>query len=933
MTLPHSPLRRARLLAPLLLSLAALPAQAQPAEQRAAAAAARGDLRAAQIEWRNAARQNPGSNTARLALAEASLEIGDGETAEREARAALQQGADPSTAMGLLLRAYLITGRHDALLRDFPEATPDPGGQVAAGRAMALLALGQVEPARAAIEAGLRSAPEGAAPNLAAAALAQAEGDRTGAELLIDRLLAREPRLVEALIRKGALLFARGEPAEAVQRFDAALAVTPGHVSALLRRAEARLALGQVPGATQDLDAALLVVPNSAAGHYLRAVVAGGARDWAAMDRALQRVGPLLGSFPDGFLLLATAKRGTGQMAQAEDAARRHLARNPADPRGAKLVAAFELQANRPADAALVLTQLAARGGADAEALDLLGRLHAAAGRRREAVAAFTGASQLAPQDAGLLARLAAAQLGVGDLAGMVRAAQGALTLNPTISGMRELLAFAALYRGDLAGVRQELARLTVEERRGEAARVLEASALIMQIDLRPARALLNEVLAASPGSVAARIALVRIARLEGRDEEMEALLGEVLRLDPANIEAAGQLLEAIRPDGPRRAQALGVLRASHAANPGNPALGIRLAQALVQAGEAGEAVALLTRGPLGALDDAEAQMERAEALAALGDFPAAEAASRAALAMEPRALRARRQLAALQFRGGDAAGAEATLLQGLREDPADPALLQGLAALVRQARGLDAALEFATRMAREPTAQPAGAALRGDILMAVNQPAEAARAYAAAQAERPSAYLALRHAGALRAAGQAEASAAALRAWLERAPEDNDAAMMISQLDIEAGRLSAAEQRLEALLERRPDDALALNNLAWLLRLKEDPAAALRARGLAERGYYLSPGADVADTLGWILARDGQPAQAVLLLRHSARLRPQATTEPGAAYRLAYALKASGARAEALAVLAPAMEARPASSFPERPAALQLLAELRRPE
>lgn len=922
-----SPLRHALL----LLCLAGTPALAQPAELRAAAAAARGDLRAAQIEWRNAARQNPGSNAARLALAEASLEIGDGETAEREARAALQQGADPATAMGLLLRAYLISGRQDALLQAFPETQPDPGGQVAAARGMALLGLGQTEPARAAIEASLRSAPEGAAPNLAAAALAQAEGDRTGAELLMDRLLAREPRLVEALIRKGSLLFARGEAAEAVQRFDAALAITPGQVSALLRRAEARLALGQLPGATQDLDAALLVVPNSAAGHYLRAVAAAGTRDWAGMDRALQRVGPMLGNFPDGFLLLSTAKRGIGQMAQAEDAARRHLARQPADPRGAKLVAAFDLQANRPGDAAMVLAQLAGNGGADAEALDLLGQLHAAAGRRRQAVIAFTAASELVPQDPAILAHLAAAQLGVGDLGSMVRAAQSALTLNPMIPGMRELLAFAALYRGDLLGVRAELARLTPQERRGEAARILEASALIMQINLPPARAMLDEVLRSVPGSVAARLGLVRIARLEGRTDEVETLLGEVLRLDPANTEAASQLLAAIRPDEPRQAQALGILRASQAAAPTSPALGIRLAQALVQIGEAGLAVALLTQGPLAALGDAEVQTERAEALAAAGNFPAAEAASRAALAMEPRSQRARRQLAALQFRAGDAPGAEATLLQGLREDPADPTLLQGLAALVRQARGREAALELAARLAREPTAQPAGAALRGDLLLAMDQPIEAARAYAAAHAEGPSAYLALRHASALRVAGQPEPSAAALRAWLERAPDDNDAAMMLSQLDIEAGRLAAAELRLEALLERRPDDALALNNLAWLLRQKEDPASRLRARGLAERGYYLAPGPDVADTLGWILARDGHPAEAVLLLRQSARLRPLAVPEAGTAYRLAFALNASGARAEALAVLAPAMEARPAPSFPEKPAALLLLAELRR--
>ncbi len=919
-----------RLLSPLLLCLAGQPAFAQPAEQRAAAAAARGDLRAAQIEWRNAARQNPGSNAARLALAQASLEIGDGETAEREARAALQQGADPATAMALLMRAYLVGGRHDALLQAFPEIQPDPGGQVAAGRAMALLALGQPEAARLAVQAALLSAPEGAEASLAAAALAQAEGDRAGAERLLDRLLTREPRQVEALIRKGSLLFSRNEPTEALARFDAALAVTPGQVSALLRRAEALIALRQPARATQDLDAALAVVPSSAAGLYLRAVVAAGVEDWVGMDRALQRMGPMLGSFPDGFLLLALAKRGVGQLAQAEDAARRHLARRPEDPRGAKLVAAFDLQANRPGDAALVLGQLAARGGADAEALDLLGQLHGTAGRRRDAMEAFSAAAALAPRDPAIAARVAAAHLAVGDLPAMVRAAETALSLNPLAGGMRELLAFAALYRGDLAEVSAELARMTPEARRGEAARVLEASALIMQINLAPAREILNEVLATSPQSVSARLGLARVARLEGRAEEVEALLGQVLRIDPANIEATSQLLGAMGPDAPRSAQALAVLRASQAAAPQNIELAARFAQALILTGAPDQAVAVLTQGAIGATQEVNLEIERAEAFAAMGDLPAAQAASRTALAMEPRAQRARRQLAALLFRSGDVPGAEATLVQGLRLTPSDPALLQGLAALIREARGMDAAMEFAARMAADPIAQPAGAALRGDLLLAADQPAEAARAYAAAQAGQPSAYLALRVAGALRRANQPEPSAAVLRDWLERRPDHNEAVMMLSQLDIEAGRLNDAERRLEALLERRPDDSVALNNLAWLLRLRDDPAAHQRARRLAERAYFLAPGADVADTLGWILARDGHPAEAVLLLRQSAQLRPRDAVEPAAAYRLAYALNAKGERAEALAVLTRVLDMTPPPNFPERPAAMQLLAELR---
>jgi Tfp pilus assembly protein PilF len=61
--------------------------------ERARAAQARGDLRAAQIEYRNAVRNSPQSAEARAALAQASLDVGDTDTAEKEARAALERGA------------------------------------------------------------------------------------------------------------------------------------------------------------------------------------------------------------------------------------------------------------------------------------------------------------------------------------------------------------------------------------------------------------------------------------------------------------------------------------------------------------------------------------------------------------------------------------------------------------------------------------------------------------------------------------------------------------------------------------------------------------------------------------------------------------------------------------------------------------------------
>ncbi len=900
------------------------------ARERALAADARGDVRAAQLEWRNAVRQTPESAANRAALAASSLELGDDETAAREARASLERGLDPAEGNALLARAYLSSGRFDELLRAMPEpaaGTPG-GGQIAAGRAIAQIALGQLEAARASVGLALQIAPSAPEPELAAAALAMAANDRAAAEAAVDRVLARDPNAIEGLLRKGSFQLERRETAAAIANFDRAIARAPGNVSARLRRADVLLQTNELARARLDVDAALAVLPGSPTAIYLKAVLQARAQDWAGVDASLQRISPMLGNFPDGFLMLSVAKRELGQTAQAEDAARRHLARRPQDLRGAKLVAALELEANRPEAAIAVLKRLVDDNIADAVVFDLLGRLYAGTGRQQDAVTAFQRAATLAPNDSGVLSRLAAARLATGDVAGTAAAANDALRLDPQRQGAREMLAFTALYRGDTAGVMAELDRLDPTARRSEAAGVLQGTLQLLRLELDQARASFTAVLRAYPNSVAARMGLVRVGRLENRTEEVDRLLAEVLRAEPSNVEASANLAVSALAPGPRGTAARRSLEAAQAAAPGEPLLALTLANVLLRTNDPAKAVTVLASEPLRAQRGVAIILARAEAHAAAGQWAEAEAASRLAVAQAPESVAARRQLAGLMVRAGDTRGAETLIEQGLRAAPASPVLQQTLVNIVRQARGLDAALMVADRLGAQAAAQPAGRMQRGDLLYGAQRPQDAANAYAEAFAQAPSSALAIRLAGALSAAGKPNDASAALRTWLQREPQDDAAELMLSQLDIAANRMADAERRLSEVVARRPDDAVALNNLGWLIGQRGGDEAASRARALAERAYFLAPNPDTADTLGWILARAGLPSQAVALLRQAAAAQPPDRRDPASAYRLAFALREAGEREEALALLGPIMAASP--SFPEKAEAERLLADLR---
>jgi len=930
-----------RRLAPALALATALLA-AGPGEasvERARAAQARGDLRAAQIEYRNAVRASPDDPALRAALAQASLDLGDGDTAEKEARAALERGYDRAAGMALLLRAYLTLRKFEELLRDFPmqegQVPNAVAGQVAAGRALAYAALNRREDAARAAADAVRLAPDLVEPHLAAATIAAIGGDRAAAEAAVDRALALAPDHPEALLRKGGFQFERGELAQAAETFAKVLGREPGNLVARLRRGEALMRMNNDAEARREVDTVLRLAPNTPLGVYLSAMLHARARQWREADEALQRIQAQVPNIPDGLLLLATVKREVGQLEQAEDAARRHVARRPEDPRGAKLLAALEMQRGAPDAAAGTLDRLAQRGAADAEAYDMLGRAHALTGRRQEALEAFARAAERAPDNAGVLARLAVARLATGDAAGAQEAAQAALARDPNQPGAREVLASAALARGDLATAQAELDRLGPAARGGELAGVLTGTIRLMRFDLAGARAAFETTLRDHPNSIRARLGLARVAAIQGEAERAEQLFAEVLEREPGNPEALARLSAAALSGGARAASSRAVLEAANRAHPGDPALAAALSTVLLRLGEPARAAEVL---------DAPAFRDRrretrhllllAEAREATGQTKEAEEAARMAMAQDPNNPFARRIVAGLLLKAKDQRAAELVLEQGLRTQPADPVLQQSLVQVVREGRGLDAALELANRLAAQEATRPASLALRGDLLMGAERFEEAAAAYAAAYAQAPSRELAQRRAGALQRQNKQAEAAAALVAWLEREPGDVAIQAQLAQLEIVAGRTAEAERRLVQVVAARPEDAISLNNLAWLMQARSDPAseagkaALAEARQYAERAYYIAPSAETADTLGWILARQGEAERALPLLRQAAaasvaRRRP----DPSMFYRYAVVLEAAGQRDEARRVLEPVVKAD--LQFPERAEAERLYARL----
>jgi putative PEP-CTERM system TPR-repeat lipoprotein len=209
---------------------------------------------------------------------------------------------------------------------------------------------------------------------------------------------------------------------------------------------------------------------------------------------------------------------------------------------------------------------------------------------------------------------------------------------------------------------------------------------------------------------------------------------------------------------------------------------------------------------------------------------------------------------------------------RALALQPDHPQTLVALASTYLVAGQPDDAIAEARRLQRERPKAALGFALEGELLAAQKKYPEAYAAVQQALARQPLPALAIRQVALLNAAGKPGEARAFADRWVREHPKDAGFLMLLGQYREGSNDASGAIAAYRAALELEPDNAVVLNNLAWLLQEQGRP----EARELAERAYRLAPiNPSVIDTLGWTLVRQGETQRGISLLRMAANLQP----------------------------------------------------------
>jgi cellulose synthase operon protein C len=411
------------------------------------------------------------------------------------------------------------------------------------------------------------------------------------------------------------------------------------------------------------------------------------------------------------------------------------------------------------------------------------------------------------------------------------------------------------------------------------------------------------------------------VLMLQNKPQEAEQQLKGVLDREPTNIAALGSMVPVLLAQGDLQ-HAVAVMETAHGADPLNPSVTVALAGVMIRANQTKKALELVNANLKERSTNPELLGMRARLQLILGQNDAARDSYRQILDLEPNNLEVRRALRDQLLGAKNIDAAKSLITEGLRAQPGNLDLLRSFLEIVLQADGLNAAVAAADRLAADPSNQPAARLLKGDVYSMAGRFPEAINAYNEELRSEPSSELLLRVAAAQAAGGQPDQGAQGLREWLASHPADADVAEALASFDLSAHRYYEAESHLQVALNKQPRDANALNNLAWVYQQRKDA----RALTTAQKAYLISPTAQVADTLGWIMTTDGNAASGITLLRQAA---VQLGDLPTVRYHLAVALKDTGHPADAIALLQPIVQGP--VSFDEKQDAARLLDELNR--
>lgn len=859
------------------------------------------DYAAAVIQFKSALQKEPESANLRLQLGLALLEAGDPVSALVELQKAQELQAPDAQVIPPLARALLAVGDETKLLAQYGDtrlADPKAQADLLTSIAGAHLVRGDAKRGAEVADAALRTLPGYSPAIVLQARLKAGSSDFDGALALLDGVLSKEADNERAGVFKGEVQwFGKRDRDAALATFKRVLEKNPksvaAHTSAITilneqnQRDPARAQFAELKG----------VAPNHPDTLFFEAQFAFVDQDFKKSREITDR---LLKGVPNNARVLELAGAADfrlGRLTEAEAFLGRSIKNAPNRLLSRQLLAQTYLRLGQPAKAVEVLNPIIESKTPDGTSLALAGEAFMRQGDNKRADAAFAAAAKVAPDDARVRTSVALAEMARGNSSGAIAKLEAVAAED---KGTRADIALvsARLRANDMAGALKAIDNIEKKLPDKALAYHLRGRVQLLKREIPAAAKSFETALSKEPGYFPAIASLAAIDLDAGKPDNARQRFEDHLKTNPTSHQAHLSLAElslrtgdtpevllkhlrnAVKANAGEAqphlmlvnqllssgdtAAALTAARDAAAALPGNPTIQDTLGRTQLAANDASSAVATLKQLTAQHGTNPAYQVRLAEALIATKDTEGARRALDAALNLQPGFQPARRGLVSL----------------AMRQDKPQDAL-----ALVREMQKADP--------------KDVGAILlEGDIESSRRNWDGAITAYRNAFGQAKSTDIAVRLHMSLRSGGrQADADKLAAE-WTRNNPKDSGFRYYQGDLALARGELAAAEEHYRAVLTAQPRNALAMNNIAYLLLKQGKPGAI----DMAKKSNELLPGRpQLMDTMALALASEKKLPEAIELQKAAISRAP---ADPSLKLTLARLLIQSGDKAYARAEL-----------------------------
>lgn len=857
---------------------------------------AKNDRNAAVIQLKTALQTNPDNAEARFLLGKALLDTGDIAAAEKELRKAAELKYPADQVAPALARAMLFRGANKNLLDEFAKAdvtSPQSKADLQTTLGQAWFGLGNVEGARAAFAAAQAAIPGYPPALLGEARIKILTGDAPAASALVEAALAKAPNLIDGWLFKGDFAAAQNRPDDALAAYRKVLEIRPAFLPAHSRIVTTLLKQGKNDEAAKQLESMAKIAPKQPQTIYLQALMNFRAKKYAAAREQVQQLLRMAPDNPLGLLLAASIDFQLESYAQAEASLQKVLNRAPKERFARVMLVNTYLRSGQTARAIDAMKPLLEQFDEDSDIQALAGEVYMRNGDALQAGRYFAKATALDPKNSTKRTELALSRIASGDSEQGLRELQETATVDTGIRADLALIAFNTRQRNFDAAL-EAIAALEKKQPDKSLPHDLRGNLLVAKGDRVGARKSFERAVALDASDFAAVSGLAKLDVAEGKPEDAKKRFEALLVKDASNAQAMLALAELRGRAGAPREEVAALIGKAVAADPLSTAPRLALISYYMDGKEPTKAIAAAQDALAAMPDRAELLYAAGQAQQAAGDTNQATKTFTKLAQLRPGSPVPYMKEAETQIANKEYDAAVQNLKKALALKPDLLDAQRALVSVYLAKNAVEAALGVARDVQKQRPAESIGYLIEGDIYASRKQWTEAANVFRKGVARVGSTDLAARTVAAMRAGGKVADGDQFASAWMRDHPKDRDFRSYLAESAIMKGDFATAAREYKLVVELKPDDALALNNLAWSSGQVGDP----KAIEYAERADRLLPNnAAVLDTLGMLLVDKGEMKRGIDSLQRAAALAPQA---PGIRLNLARALLKDGQKQSA---------------------------------